>query len=170
MRKSLLMFSIFILLSCGSTKTNLTKTQDWLNSQNFTIVKPNNWRAVKNHGYVGYTPLKKGDNFFNNVVSIFQFKLKDKPEFKMFVQKQIELAEKSLSITSQEILTEKSEFGDIYIFKTESTWSGRTYKKETIYIEYNGEYYNYNYSSLKDNYEKYYDDAFSIFQSIEFKE
>jgi len=161
------MFLILVLYSCGSTKTSLA--QDWINSQKFTVVKPNNWRAVKNHGYVSYTPLKKGENFYENMVSVFQFQLKEKPAFREFVQNQIKQANKNQRITSQELLTENSKFGNIYILKTESIWNRKNYKKQTIYTEYNGKYYYYVYSSLKSKYKKHYNDAISIYQSIEFK-
>ncbi|WP_181374593.1 hypothetical protein [Polaribacter aquimarinus] len=163
------MFLILISFNCESTKKNISETQNWINSQNFTVIKPQNWRAIKHHGYVGYTPFKKGDNFFNNLVSIFQFKLKEKPKFEEFVEDQIKLFEKTLNISSQEILTEKNDFGNIYILNSETTWNGKEYKQKTIYIEHKGEYYYYNYSSLKEYYTKYYDDAISIFQSIKFK-
>ena len=124
MKKNILLLLLIITLSnCGSTKRIETETQDWINTQNFIVVKPDNWRPVKHHGYVGYTPLKKGANFFNNLVSIFQFQLNEKPEFKEFSMNQIRKSNEVLNITTQEILEEKNRFGDTYIHKSESTWN-----------------------------------------------
>lgn len=169
MKKILHLFIVLVLLSCKSTKTNNTEALDWINAQKFTVIKPNNWRAIKHHGYVGYTPLKKVDNFFNNIVSVFQYQLKEKSDFKEFVESQINLANKAMKITSQEVLAEEGQFDDVYIHKFKSTWNGENYKVFTIYFDYNGDFYYYNYSSLEHNYDKYYDDAISIYQSIEFK-
>ena len=170
MKKNILLLLLTITLSnCGSTKKIETETQDWINSQNFIVVKPNNWRPVKHHGYVGYTPLKKGANFFNNLVSVFQFQLKEKPDFKEFSMNQIRKSNEVLNIITQEILEEKNRFGGTYIHTSESTWNGVNYKKYTMYFEHNGEHYYYNYSSLKHNYAKHFKEAMSILNSIEFK-
>ncbi|WP_299892464.1 hypothetical protein [uncultured Lacinutrix sp.] len=169
MKKTSILILTLVFFNCSSTKTNVFETQEWINSQNFTINKPNSWRPVKHHEYVGYTPLKESDNFFNNLVSIFQYELKEKSSFNNFVQKQIEQTNKALTIISQEILTDKNQLGDVYIHKLESTWNGNSYKKYTVYFEQNGEYYNYNYSSLKHSYEKHFEEAISILKSIEFK-
>ncbi len=141
---------------------NLIEAQDWINAQNFTVDTPDNWRPVKHHGYVGYTPIKKGNNHFDNMVSVFQFQLKKKPSFKKFA-----LARKKDNYySSQDFqLVENSKFGDTYIYITES----RSYKEYKVYFEHNGEYYNYNYSSLKASYESHYEEAMSILKSIKFK-
>ncbi|WP_435414163.1 hypothetical protein [Polaribacter aestuariivivens] len=169
MKKPLILILTLVFFNCGATKTTIFETQEWINSQNFTINKPNSWRPVKYHGYVGYTPLKKSDNFLNNFVYIFQYELKEKASFNNFVQKQIEQTNKVLTIISQEILTDKNQLGDVYIHKLESTFNGKSYKDYTVYFERNGEYYNYKYSSLKYSYEKHFEEAISILKSIEFK-
>ncbi|WP_417291077.1 hypothetical protein [Corallibacter sp.] len=172
MKKNILLLLLTITLSnCGSTKRIEieTETQDWINTQNFIVVKPDNWRPVKHHGYVGYTPLKKGANFFNNLVSVFQFKLKEKPDFKEFSMNQIRESNEAMNITTKEILKEKDRFGYTYIHIYESTLNGEIYKNYTKYFEHNGEYYSYNYSSLKHKYNKHLKEAMSMLNSIEFK-
>lgn len=165
---------ILTLYNCVSVKTNKTEveTQNWIKSQNFIVVKPANWRPIKHHGYVGYTSIKKGDNFFNNLVSIFQYKLKEKPSsLKEFSLNQIKETNKTLNITSQKaLLVENSQLGDVYTHEIDHRWSGITYKKYTVYFEHNGEYYNYNYSSLKNNYDSNFKEAMAILLSIEFKQ
>lgn len=172
MKKIISILLILTLSNCGSIKTNKTETetQNWINSQNFVVVKPNNWRPIKHHGYVGYTPLKKGDNFFNNLVSIFQYQLKEKPSsLKELSLSQIKETNKILHITSQKALfVENSQLGDVYTLETESKWNGKNYKRYTVYFEHNREYYNYNYSSLKNNYDSNFKEAMAILLSIEF--
>jgi hypothetical protein len=107
MKKIISLLLILTLYNCGSFKTNKTEveTQNWINSQFFLVVKPNNWRPIKHHDYVGYTTLKKGANFFNNLISIFQYQLKEKPSsLKEFSLSQIKETNKVLNITSQEAL------------------------------------------------------------------
>ena len=170
MKKNILLLLFTITLSnCGSTKKIETETQDWINTQNFIVVKPKNWRPVKHHGYVGYTSLKKGANFFNNLVSVFQFQLKEKPNFKELSMNSIRNSNEVMNITSQEILEEKNRFGNTYIHTSESIWNGVNYKEYTMYFEHNGEYYCYNYSSLKEDYAKHFKEAMSILNNIEFK-
>jgi len=167
MNKNLVL--LLVLSSCGSTNSISPEVENFINSQNFTVVKPNNWRPVKEHGSVSYTPIKTGDNIFKNLVSIFQYSLKEKPPFKTFYQDQIKRTNEVIKINHQEITNAKSRFGDSVIHKFESTLGGKAYIRFTIYFERNGEYYNYNYSSFADKYEKYYEAAISIFQSIKFK-
>ncbi|MDO6600305.1 hypothetical protein [Tenacibaculum sp. 1_MG-2023] len=167
MKKSILLLFVLAFLSCTSTKT--VETQNWINSQNFTIIKPSNWRSVKHHGYVGYTPLKNGTNFYNNVVSVFQFQLKDKPEFKKIVFDQIKKSNEVLNPTSQVVLIENNHFGEAYVHKYESTWNGIKYKKYVMNFQYKGEYYNYTYSSILEKYDKHFKEAISILNSIKFK-
>lgn len=173
MKKIISLLLILTLSNCASVKTNKTKaeTQNWINSQNFVVVKPNNWRPIKHHGYVGYTPLEKGTNFFNNLVSIFQYQLKEKPSsLKEFSIIQIKKTNKVRNITSQEaLLVENSQLGDVYTPETESKWNGKSYKRYSVYFEHNGEYYNYNYSSLKNIYDTNFKEAMAILLSIEFK-
>ena len=140
-----------------------------MNSQNYTIAYPEFWRPVKHHGYYGFTPLKRYANIFENLVSIFQYRLNEKQEFKEFVDNQINKANEVHDIISQEILNVNNNLGNVYIHKYESHSNGRTYKNYVMYFEHNGEYYNCNYSSLRHKYHKYYEDAISIFQSIKFK-
>ena len=175
MRKIKLLLLILILSNCqpikkGNIETqNSISTQKWIKAQSFTVVTPENWRPVKHHGYVGYTPLQKGNNQFNNMVSVFQYQLKEKPSFKEFVQNQTKQNNDALNITTQESFTEENLLGDVYIHKLESTWNGNTYKKYIMYFEYKGEYYNSNYSSLKHSYESHFKEAMSILKSIKFK-
>ena len=169
MKKYILLLIIFTLSNCSSTKKIESEAQHWINAQNFTIIKPNNWRAIKHHGYVGYTPLKKESNFFNNLVSIFQFELEEKPSFKILFKNHIKESNEVLNITSQEILEEKNRLGNTFIHKYESNWNGEKYKKYIMYFEHNGEYYCYSYSSLKNDYNKHFKEAMSILNSIEFK-
>ena len=165
MREIVILISTLFLFNCGSTKTSISETQEWINAQNFTLNKPNNWKAIKFHGYVGYIPIKRESSF----VSVYQYEFEEKTNFKKFVQNQIEQTNESLNIISQEILTNKSQLGDVYIHKTESTFKGKVYKRYTLYFEQNGEYYNYNYSSLKDHYEEHFEEAISVLYSIAFK-
>ena len=169
MKKIILLLITFALSNCSSTKKIESEAQNWIKAQNFTLIKPNNWRAIKHHRYVGYTPLKKGSNFFNNLVSIFQFELEEKPSLKIFFKNQIKKSNEVLNITSQEILEEKNRLGNTFIHKKESSWNGIKYKNYIMYFEHNGEYYSYNYSSLKNDYNKYFKEAISILNSIEFK-
>ena len=168
MRKITLLLLILVLSSCGSTKTesnetqNLINAKNWINDQNFTVVTPDYWRPVKHHGYVGYTPIKKGNNHFNNMVSIFQYQLKDKPGFKEFAFGQM----KKNNYNWQEVqLAENSQFDAAYAYISES----EGYKNYIVYFEHNGEYFNYNYSSLKPDYESHFEEAMSILKSIKFK-
>lgn len=167
MKKSILLLFVLTLLSCASTKSKEAK--DWINSQVFSVNKPSSWRAVKHHGYVGYTPLKNGTNFYNNIVSIFQFQLKDKIDFKTLALNQIKRTNESLNITSQDVLIENNRFGETYIHKYESTWNGVKYKKYVMNFQYKGEYYNYTYSSIAEKYDEHYKEAISILNSIKFK-
>ncbi len=171
MKKIISLLLILTLSNCASVKTNKTETQNWINSQNFVVVKPNNWRPIKHHGYVGYTPLENGTNFFNNLVSIFQYQLKEKPSsLKEFSISQIKKTNKVRNITSQEaLLVENSQLGDVYTLETESKWNGKSYKRYSVYFEHNGKYYNYNYSSLKNIYDTNFKEAMAILLSIEFK-
>lgn len=169
MKKTLLIILILSFFNCASSKKNTNKTEQWINNQNFTIKKPNSWRAVINHGYISYTPLKKSKNLSNNVVSVFKFELKEKPNFKKFVKNQIEQTNQSLNITFQEVINKKGKLGETYIHKLESVWDKTKYKSEKVYFTHNDEYYFFNYSSLNQNYKKYYKDAISILNSIEFK-
>ncbi|CAL2056523.1 hypothetical protein [Tenacibaculum sp. 190524A05c] len=169
MKKILLQLLLVITLSsCGSTKTN-REVQDWIKSQNFTIVKPNTWRPVKHHGYVGYTPLNKESKYYNNLVSIFQFKLKEKPNFKEFSMKSAKEVKKYKKVSSEEILEEQNKLGNTLVHSYESIHNGMNYKHYTVYFENNEDFYFYTYSSLKEDYEKYFKEAMSILNSVRFK-
>ncbi|GFD92340.1 hypothetical protein KUL156_61270 [Alteromonas sp. KUL156] len=169
MKQIISLLLILTLFNCSSVKTIKTdiETQNWINNQNFTIVKPNNWRPIKHHDYVGYTPLKKGENHFNNLVSIFQYQLKEKPST---LSELFSLIQKKETNTPLEIrLVKNSQLGDIYTVITESNWNGQNYKRYSVYFEHNKEYYNYNYSSLKNIYDINLKEAMAILQSIKFK-
>lgn len=157
---------LFLLIGCGSYTTKVSLIQ----YENFTFIKPANWRAVENHGYISYSPIHGNNNFFNSAVSVFKYKLKVKPKnFNEFVRKQIEESNRKLNIISQDLLMDKNHLGDVYIYKTKTTWLTRTYKRYTVFFQKDGEFYNFNYSSLNSNHERYYKEAMSILESIRFK-
>ncbi len=168
MKTSFILLLTTLLFSCGSAQTKTSEAQEWIDAQNFTVTKPEGWRAVKDHGYVSYTPIK-GRYFHNAKVSVFPFQLKEKLDFKQFVQNQIDRAHAALKIVSEEKGTDKTQLGEVYIHKYESTWNDKTYKKYVVYFQQNGAYYHYNYSSLKENYETYFDEAISILKSFKLK-
>ena len=169
MKKVFIIIISLLLINCGSTKSNALEAEEWINAQNFIVKKPDNWRAVKHHGYVGYTPVKKGSNHFNTLASLFKFEFKEKPVFKEFVLKRIQQTNSSSDIVSQDVSYYEGHYGDIYIHKLESVWSGNYYKKHIVYFERNGEFYYFKYSALKKSYDEYYKEAISILESITFK-
>ncbi len=171
MKKYLSVIIILFLSSCGSSKMTTPNIETIIASQNFTINKPDNWRPFIDHGFISYTPLKKGDNMFNNSVSIFKYSLKNKPSsLKKFSLSQINQTNNVLNIKSQEAETiEGSQLGDIYVHKFESIWNDIKYKKYEVYFEHEGEYYSYTYSSIIDEYNNHYEEAMSILLSIKFK-
>ena len=169
MKKIIVITLVFSLYSCSSSNTSISESQEWINKQNFTIEAPNEWRPVKHHGYVGYTPLNKGDNIYDNLTSVFEYKSIENPKFQEFVQSQIEKTNGALTIISQDIKNDKNHLGDIYIHKFESTWNGKVSKRHTVYFQQKGKYYYFSYASTKPKYEKYFDGAMSILKSFRLK-
>tara|TARA_R110002012_G_scaffold81945_1_gene207301 strand:- start:19385 stop:19840 length:456 start_codon:yes stop_codon:yes gene_type:complete len=143
----------------------------FINAQNFSIVKPEKWRGFEDHGYVSYTPLHKKNNPFENSVSVFQYRLKEKITFKDLVENRINETTNSRDIVSQKSYSEQNRLGLVYIHEIESLFQGEVYNKSFyMYFEHHGYYYNYNYSSREDLYQTYFTDAMSILNSIEFVE
>ncbi|OBX21209.1 hypothetical protein BAA08_13605 [Bizionia sp. APA-3] len=156
------------MTSCGTTQTVSSEVETFINTQNFTVIKPEKWHAFKSHGYVSYTPLSMDDNPFQNSVSVFQFQLTNDQSFEEFVQVRINETNNSRTIIKQESYSEKNRLGTIYIHNLESTFQGHINKEFSVYFQHNGNYYNYNYSSLKNLYKKHHDDAMAILESIAF--
>jgi len=171
MKKYLSVIIVLFLSSCGSNKMTTSSIETIINSQSFIINKPDNWRPFIDHGNISYTPLKIGVNMFNNSVTILQYSLKEKPSsLKKFAVSQINQANNTLNIKSQEAESiEGSQLGDIYVHKAEAIWNDIKYKMYTVYFEYNGEYYVYDYSSIVNEYDSHYEEAMSILLSIKFK-
>ena len=169
MKTFLLFLPLVLLMHCGATKPIPNDTQDWINNQAFTVSAPKDWRAVKHHGYVGYTPLLEGDNFFHTLVSVFEYKPQGQSDFKTFVQERFAETNAGINLLNQDIKTEDTHLGPVYIHTTTSSFNQKTYKRYTVYFEHDGAFYNYNYSALKTAYDNYYDDAISILNSIAFK-
>ncbi len=171
MRDFFYYFFFLFLLSCGTHNNKIVNNENWIDLQNFTVVKPINWRSVEDHGYISYTPIKKNDNFYYNKVSVFQYKLKEKPlSLKEFSLNQIKSANKALNFNYQKTsLIEKSRLGDVYLHEAEHVWNGKKYKKSSIYFKHKNEYYFFSYSSIKELYETHFKEAMSILYSIKFK-
>ncbi|WP_417194978.1 hypothetical protein [Bizionia sp.] len=170
MKNLLAVFCFLIMTSCGTTLTVNSEVETFINSQNFTVVKPVKWHAFKNHGYVSYTPLSIDENPFQNSVSVFQFLETNDHSFEEFVQTRINETNNSRTIIKQESYSELTQLGTIYIHNLESTFQGHINKEFSVYFEHNGNYYNYNYYSRKNLYKKHLDDAMSILKSIAFNE
>lgn len=164
-----LLFAILIFNSCGSAQTLNPEVEAFIIAQNFSVIKPEKWRAFEDHGYVSYTPLHKNDNPFQNSVSVFQYQLKNKIAFKELVQNIINETNRSRTVITQESYLEQNRLGLVYIHELESTFQGDVHKEFSMYFEHSGNYYNYNYSSLKQLYNRNYNDAMAILESIEFR-
>jgi hypothetical protein len=169
MRKDVTLILILILSNCGSTDTRISKIQKLTNAQNFTVNNPYEWKPIIFHGHVGYTPIKKVDSLKNPFVSVFQYNLINKPNFKEFVRKQFEKTNGVLSIITQDFGTGQNELGEIYLHTFESTWNKNIIKTHNIYFEQNEEYYCFSYSSLKASYDKYFNDANAMLKSFKLK-
>lgn len=170
MRLFLVLFSLVIFMNCSTSKVNSPEVDEWLESQNFTVKKPNGWRTVKHHGYVGYTPLNKGHNYFNNLASVFQYQIDNEISLKQFAESQMEKMSNKSDIITQEILNERNHhLGNVYIHKIETTISGEKHKRYTLYFQKNDNFYHFDYSSLKSKYYKHLDEAMEILESITFK-
>jgi len=168
MQKKLLLLLLPIMLNCGSAKSK-AEIQEWISDQNFAVHKPAEWNAFKTHRYVAYTPLEE-NKYYQSYVSVFQFRLEDEPGFKEFVIGQYDAANETKTIISQDTVSTINHLGKVFIHKSESFWNGGNYKEYTMYFQYRGDYYHYNYSALKSLYDEHFKAAMSIKQSIRFKQ
>lgn len=179
--KRILLFSIFItVLGCTSLKQEPLTLTNWMNKQNFTVEKPENWKTMNIHGEINFTPLSM--NQFRNHTSISQIHLKDTADFHTYVLQRIAQDKNSFNMLSQNVSLENSDLGEIYIYNYEYKWKfahteknkkvigTNIYKTYYVYFQNEGNYYVFNYFSSKELYSKYFADAIGILSSINFKE
>lgn len=169
MKNLIFLLALLIVTSCGTTQTITPDVEDSSHPQTFSIIKPEKWRAYKNHEHESYTPLTYGANPYHNLVSVFQYELKTKIAFNQFVNKKIKETNNSKSVIRQKSYSEQNRLGLVYIHEIESLFQGEVYKSFYMYFEHHGYYYNYNYSSREDLFQTYFTDAMSILNSIEFE-
>ena len=166
MNKLYVLFTIVLLFGCGVHSKVNSEVESWEKKQNYSIIKPNSWRALMSHGYANYSPLPKEQNYYYNTTYIISYRLRDKPlSLENFVKQSVGSAKIALSFISEEII---ANVDGIFTHEGEFAWNGNIYKQMVIYFEHENEYYSFTYSSLKEYYDMYLNDAMSIYNSITF--
>jgi len=175
MKKTIILLLFLISLGCGSYKkkkiepkiTEKKKKENYINSQDYIITLPSYWRAIFSHGYMNYTPTKIGENFHNNKVYILSPKLNESLTLKKFVKKHTKKENRKENISSQTMVKEQSRFGEIYIHNYKK-YNG-LYKYKEIFLQHDGKFYMFKYSSESSLFKIYLNDVNSIFKSLKFK-
>lgn len=170
MKNILCLFILTLLSSCNAYKIEETRARHVARTLDFTVTKPADWRAFRDHYYVSYTPNVYGDRLFESTVSIQKLDNDGShSSLKEFVDYTInEYVSKTQ--TSNQFSTTTNHLGTVYINITDSFWRDNLWKSYHMYFEHNGEYYVFYFSSFNYLYFKNFDDAMSILESITFKE
>ena len=175
MKNLILLLAIVTLTNCNTYSTQKIEPQKvvdinaFIASQNFTVTTPETWRPVSHHGSVSYTPLRAGENYFNNLVSIFKYQLEETLPFKEFAMKQIMQTVRKQTLISHKTTEETNRFGTVYIHNYTSTFNNREYRVTAMYFQVDNNYYFYKYGSLKKIYDKHLNEANAILESMSFK-
>lgn len=156
-------------IGCNYKAKREAEIKRYLDEQNFTVVTPNNWRAVMEHGQVSYTPINKGGEIMHCLVRVVNFKSEETKNFKEFALTRINNI-KDIRLTSNETITKQNlEFGEVYIHEYNFNWINKVYSVFTMYFQKDKHYYKYEYFTQTKLYETHLSNANSILNSFKLK-
>lgn len=174
MKKIAFLILIITLANCGVQKKKITekqKIQKLTDSLNYTVFLPENWAPIlDSHSELSYSPKNLGDLFYKNIIQIYRFKINENTSLSAFVEKNINNRKSKISITSQNMTSTKTKYGETYVYSYEHHWNFTQYKVTATYFIHHDHYYIFNYSSDKKFYEKYMSQADFIFDNLKFNE
>jgi len=114
MKNIILLILILSLTNCGVQKTKITeqqKIENLINSQNYDVVFPENWKPIlDSHDLLSYSPKNLGDIFYKNIIRIYSRRITESENMslKEFTEENISRRKKTTNIDFQNITLEKT--------------------------------------------------------------
>ncbi len=176
MKNILFLILITVITSCGAKKVKISEQQkidNLIDSLNYNVVLPENWNPIlDSHKLLSYSPKNLGDIFYKNIIRINSKKLaeNEKTSLRKLVENNLSTGRKLISIDSMNISSEKTKYGETYVYVSKSKWNFTTYTKAVMYFKHNDSFFIFRYSSDENYYEKYLPDVNFIFNNLTFKE
>jgi len=174
-----LFFLFSITISCGTSKNKIAiikkaeqeKITNYIKAQNYTIELPNTWYPVLDHNFVSYTPKYLNDNFYKNKVKITNITTEEDKNmlFEKVVEKKINSYKENIYVTLEEIYKQKTHMGTTFIYIYTHSWNYVNYKVISKFFKYKNNYYLFTYSSDIKYFDKYLNDAETIYNALKFK-
>ncbi|MGB0974535.1 MAG: hypothetical protein ACPGU9_06040 [Flavobacteriaceae bacterium] len=155
--------------SCNYKAKREAEIKKYLDEQNFTVVTPSNWRAVRDHGHVSYTPINKGGEIMHCLVRVVNYKNDENKTFKKFALDQINYIRNNRSLSYESVNKQNNKYGEVYIHEYNFDWVSKDYSIFTMYFQIDKHYYKYEYHTQTRLYDTYLNGANSILNSIKLK-
>mgnify|MGYP000247629758 CR=1 FL=1 len=133
----------------------------------FEINLPEGWRSFVDHNYKSYTPYKNRKKQFYSYASLYRVEFDNKPKSILDYIERIRLNNRRfIKDITEKIYSLESKFGKTYIYDYESIWKNKIRKSHIVIFKFRDEFYCFTYSSNKDEFHRYLDEAQFIFENL----
>ena len=171
--KNLILILLLLLTSCSSSKSstnNHSKIASFKEKTNFTINIAETWKSYSQHGYLNYTPktFENPHDYYKCTFRVIQINKDASLEYDLeaYSKHAVKLAMESLDSFSFDVSTKETSYGTAVIVNSTHNWNGIEFQEISHIYYYKEIIYHLVYSSSKQYFNEYKDEAIEMLNSF----